>query len=50
MIFAALVAVAAFLLGLRLGLALGHTNERRRAAKLALADKSRRDRALPRGG
>ncbi len=47
MIFGALLAVAAFLLGLRLGLALGHRNERRRLAKL---EKSRQERALARGG
>jgi hypothetical protein len=32
-LFTALVAVAAFLLGLRLGLALGHYNERKRLAR-----------------
>lgn len=46
MLLGALIAVAAFLLGLRLGLALGHRNERRRLAKL---EKRRQEEALARG-
>lgn len=48
MILGALIACAAFLLGLRLGLALGHRNAERRAARLQ-AEKARRDRALTAG-
>jgi hypothetical protein len=44
-ILGALIAVAAFLLGLRLGLALGHKNERRRIARL---EKRRQEEALAR--